>query len=60
MDYYSSADTGNQVVELIQADDGEAIAIQTEMKDAHSVVNLFDRTEKQAWFKPASNRVTLE
>lgn len=47
VNYASSPDAANQVVEQIQADGGKAIAIQADMTDAAQVIDLFNQTEAQ-------------
>ncbi|MGF1480007.1 MAG: SDR family NAD(P)-dependent oxidoreductase [Cyanophyceae cyanobacterium] len=47
INYASSAEAANQLVEQIQADDGKAIALQGDMSDSSQVVALFDHTESK-------------
>ena len=46
VNYSSSADAANHLVEKIRADGGNAIAIKADMSDPTQVVNLFDEAEK--------------
>lgn len=47
VNYASSPDAANQVVEQIQADGGNAIAIKADMSDPVQVIELFDQAEKE-------------
>lgn len=46
VNYSSSADAAHHLVEQIQADGGQAIAIKADMSDPAQVINLFDEAEK--------------
>lgn len=46
VNYASSADAANHLVEQIRADGGTAIAIKADMSDPTQVINLFDEAEK--------------
>lgn len=45
VNYASSPDAANQLVEQIQAHGGEAIAVKADMTDAAQVISLFDQAE---------------
>lgn len=47
VNYSSSPDAANQVVEQIQADGGKAVALRADMTDSAQVVDLFNQTEAQ-------------
>lgn len=46
VNYASSADAANHLVEQIRTDGGKVIAIKADMSDPAQVINLFDEAEK--------------